>query len=423
MKTSLILTFAVCFIWVQPAAAAEPGKTTLLENSWPQWRGPDRDGVVNSAAWPDALSDNSIQQSWRIPLGPSYSGPIVSDSMVFVTESKDAEREFVRALDRTTGKQVWEASWEGAMSVPFFAKSNGDWIRSTPAFDGESLYVAGMKDVLVCLDATTGEQRWKVDFVDELQTPVPAFGFVCSPLVAGDHVYVQAGSAFCKLDKHTGKIVWRTLKDAGGMNGSAFSSPVLTKVAGREQLLVQTRERLAGIDPESGAELWSQTIPAFRGMNILTPTVFGDSIFTSSYGGKSWLYRLKNENGVLSPGEAWTNKVTAYMSTPVVINGHAYLHLQNQRFTCIDLTTGESKWTTTPFGKYWSLVANGDKILALDQRGELLLIRANPEKFEQLDSRKISEDPTWAHLAICGDEIFIRELNAMTAYRWSNGQN
>jgi len=202
------------------------------------------------------------------------------------------------------------------------------------------------------------------------------------------------------------------------MWGSAFSSPLLATVAGRRQLLVQTREKLAGLDPETGTVFWSQTIPAFRGMNILTPTVSGDTIFTSAYGGKSFLFTLKYENGELSPSETWTNKVSGYMSSPVVIGGHVYLHLQNQRFTCIDLATGTSRWTTTPFGKYWSLVANGDRILALDERGELLLIRANPEKYEQLDSRRISEEPTWAHLAVCGDQIFIRELNAMTTYLW-----
>ncbi len=108
------------------------------------------------------------------------------------------------------------------------------------------------------------------------------------------------------------------------------------------------------------------------------------------------------------------------MSTPVVINGHAYLHLRNQRFTCIDLATGESKWTTKPYGKYWSMVANGDRILALDQRGEILLIHATPEKFELVDSRKLTDDETWAHLAVAGDEVFVRELNAMTVYRWSD---
>jgi outer membrane protein assembly factor BamB len=421
MKIGIVVSLTL-LVGLSPfSRAADKADVSGAPSSWPQWRGPSRDGKVTASPnWPDRLSGDALVQTWRVPLDPGYSGPIVSDTLVFSTETKDKTREVVRALDRTTGEQRWEASWDGALSVPFFAKANGDWIRSTPAYDGESLFVAGMRDVLVCLNAGTGETRWQVDFVKELAAPVPVFGFVCSPLVDGGFVYVQAGASLCKLDKRTGKILWRSLKDDGGMYGSAFSSPFLADIAGRRQLLVQTRERLAGVDPETGAELWSQPIPAFRGMNILTPTVSGASVFTSSYGGKSFLYQLKNEGGTVSVAEAWTNKATGYMSSPVVIDGHVYLHLQNQRFTCIDLATGKTKWTTQPYGKYWSLVANGDRLLALDERGDLLLIRANSEKFELLDSRKISESPTWAHLAICGDELFIRELNAMTAYRWKN---
>ena len=106
------------------------------------------------------------------------------------------------------------------------------------------------------------------------------------------------------------------------------------------------------------------------------------------------------------------------MSTPVVIDGHAYLHLRNKRFTCVDLATGKQKWTTTPYGQYWSLVAQGDLILALDQRGELLLIHANPEKFDLLDSRKISQQETWGHLAVCGGQVFVRELQRISVFRW-----
>ncbi len=79
---------------------------------------------------------------------------------------------------------------------------------------------------------------------------------------------------------------------------------------------------------------------------------------------------------------------SGYMSTPVVIDGHAYLHLQNQRFTCINLKTGERTWTSQAFGKYWSLVAQGDRMLALDQRGVLRLIKANPKKFDLLGEIK-----------------------------------
>ena len=399
----------------EPTAERVPAATT----TWPQWRGVGRDSrLVDSAPWPDSLSPPALQQSWRVELGPSYSSPVVSGSLVFVTETADRKREVVRALDRATGAEQWQSSWEGAMTVPFFAKSNGDWIRATPAFDGQTLFVASMRDVLVAIDASNGQVRWQIDFVKELGTPLPDFGFVSSPLVVGDHLYVQAGASLCKLDKATGKLLWRALEDTGGMFGSAFSSPYLAELAGRQQLLVQTRTRLAGVDPDRGDVLWSKEIPAFRGMNILTPTTAGDAVFTSAYGGKSFLLACRRDGDKFVVDEAWTSKVTGYMSSPVVIDGHLYLHLRNRRFTCLELATGEARWTTEPYGEYWSLVANGDRILALDERGELLLIRANPLKFELLDSRKISEEPCWAHLAVCGDELFVRELHAITAFCW-----
>ncbi|MDA0832340.1 MAG: PQQ-binding-like beta-propeller repeat protein [Planctomycetota bacterium] len=388
---------------------------------WPQWRGPHRDGYVSkSETWPNRLDDETLKQSWRVPLGPSYSGPIVSDSLVFVTETENEKNETVRALDRHTGEERWSTTWKGSLSVPFFAKSNGDWIRSTPAYDGERLYVAGMRDLLVCLDAETGKTLWRVDFVDRLKSPVPAFGLVCSPLVDGDFVYVQAGAAFCKLNKLTGEIIWRALDDGGGMFGSAFSSPYLFESAGIRQILVQTRTKLASVDPESGTVLWSQEIPAFRGMNILTPIVDNNAVFTSSYGGKSFFYQMKSTDDQHAVTEKWTNKATGYMSSPVIIGGHVYLHLRNQRLTCLELATGETKWTSQPYGKYWSLVTNGEQILALDERGDLLLIRANPEKFELLDTRHVSDESTWAHLAVCGDEVFVRELNALSHFVWKN---
>ncbi|MEI6536270.1 MAG: PQQ-binding-like beta-propeller repeat protein, partial [Verrucomicrobiaceae bacterium] len=174
-----------------------------LASDWPQWRGPNRDGSVKNTKWPASLAEPSLKQAWRVELAPSYSGPIVQGNLVFTTETEDKQKEVVRALDRRTGKEVWKASWEGALSVPFFAKANGDWIRSTPACDGERLYVAGMRDVLVCLDAQSGKQVWRFDFVEKLGTELPAFGFVCSPLIDGNAVYVQAGGGICQLDKLT----------------------------------------------------------------------------------------------------------------------------------------------------------------------------------------------------------------------------
>jgi outer membrane protein assembly factor BamB len=395
-----------------------PSQAAELTGTWSQWHGPNRDCGVGGPAWPTSLGRDHLQLLWHVDLGPGYPGPIVAADRVFVAETNDRKTEIVRALDRQTGRELWKAEWPGAMTVPFMAKRNGDWIRSTPAYDGESIYVAGMRDVLVCLKVQSGKERWRVDFVEQIKTPLPDFGFVCSPLVIGDHVYVQAGAGLCKLDKHTGKILWRVLTDAGGMFGSAFSSPILAKLCGKQQLVVQTRMKLAGVEPDSGKVLWSEPIPAMLGMNIVTPTVLGDRIFTSSYGGGSRLLEIKVRGQDFQVLTVWQTPLQGYMSTPVLIDSHAYLHLRSQRFTCLDLATGKQKWTTSPYGQYWSLVAQKDRILALDQRGELLLIHATPEKFDLLDSRKVSDQETWGHLAVCGDEVFIRELNGISAYRW-----
>ena len=416
----------ICFLSqvVSFETHAQDGQSDSIDSDtkkdlWSQWRGPARDGSVRKGTvWPENLSEDSFEELWRVELGPSYSGPIVSENLVFTTETRDKKFEVVSAYDRKTGEKRWEYSWTGAMEVPFFAKANGSWIRSTPAYDGECLYVAGMRDVLVCLNADDGQLRWKVDFVEKLDTPLPQFGFVCSPLLDGDYIYVQAGAGFCKLNKKTGEIDWRTLIDGGGMQGSAFSSPIMTEIHGTKQLLVQTRNDLTGVDPADGKVIWKETIPSYRGMNILTPTVIDNKVFTSSYRNNSWMFDISAGQDTTTAKQAWTNRAAAYMSSPVVVDGHIYMHLQNQRFTCIDSKTGKTMWTTKPYGKYWSMVYNNDRILALDERGELLLIKANPQKFELIDSRKVSQSSAWAHLASDRDQVFVRSLDALVAYQW-----
>ncbi|MGI9430080.1 MAG: PQQ-binding-like beta-propeller repeat protein [Bythopirellula sp.] len=323
---SFAITSATSLPW---AVAAE---------DWLQWRGPNRDSqAASTPSWPNSLAAEHLVEQWRVPLGPSYSGPIVVGDRVFTTETREKQSEFVFAFDRRSGDEIWSASWPGAMQVPFFANANGSWIRATPACDGKRLFVAGMRDVLVCLDVASGDELWRVDFVQRYGTPLPGFGFASSPLVVGQHVYVQAAQSLVKLDASSGETVWRSAVDTASGYNSPFSSPTIGTLAGREQILLQTRTALKGIDPISGDELWSQDIQAFRGMNILTPTVYQDSVFTSAHSGRAQLWRVANPTG--QPGavnELWSSKAQAYMSSPVVIGDHLYLHLKNQRLSCLN---------------------------------------------------------------------------------------
>ncbi len=419
MSPRFLSTLAVvscAFLLPPPAAADEHGP-------WPQWRGPDRDGKVGGPAWPGTLDAASLERMWRVPdLGPSYAGPIVGPERIYTVETFEERDEIARAYDRQTGELLWSTRWTGAMSVPFFAARNGSWVRSTPAFDGERLYVGGMRDLLVCLDAATGEVVWRCDFVERLGTELPDFGLVCSPLIDGEHLYLQAGASLAKLDKRSGEILWRSLVDDGGMHGSAFSSPVIGELAGRRQLVVLTRALLAGVDPDSGDVLWERPVKAFRGMNILTPLVTGDAVFTAPYGGKAQKITVTAADGAFTTEVAWTHRTHGYMTSPVEVDGHVYFFSRANRFVCIDLATGEPAWISPNTGDtYWSLVAQGDRILALNDRGTLRLLAADPEAFRVLGEVEVADAETWAHISVAGDTIVIREQNALSSFRWSDG--
>lgn len=421
MKTLFAFSF-VLSVWISssmPGRAEEPGQ------DWNQWRGPNRDSKVDSK-WPTSLSESNLNKVWSKPFGPSYSGPIVLKDTVFTTETKDKRSEVVTALDAVTGEKKWSAEWQGAMTVPFFASKNGSWIRSTPATDGERLYVAGIKGLMVCLDIKTGKELWKLNFSNRYKTQPESFGHVCSPLIIAEEmdnaIYIQCAAGFLKLNRLTGEEIWRSLDDGGGMmTGGAFSSPVVATLDGQKQIVVQTRTLLAGVDLKTGKVFWKQKVPAFRGMNILTPSVLGNQVFTSSYNNKSYGYTIARKGDGFQSTEKWSSPMRAYMSSPVVVNDHAYLHLQNRQIACFDLETGENKWVSKNrkrFGDYWSMISNGKQILALDSGGVLYLMNANPDQFELVGKVKLGTDDSWAHLAVVGNKVFVRGIKSLAVYQW-----
>ena len=406
---------------------------SALSEDWTQWRGSNRDGVVGGKEWPATLNQSNLNQKWRVKLGSSYSGALLDKDTVYVTESvgpKKGVYEFdtVQALDRVTGKIKWKQQWPGTgkWNVTWPGRVNGAWIRSTPALANGKLFVAGMHDRLLCLEAKTGKKLWEIDFPKKFKTPIPGFGCVCSPMVDGKFVYMQAGASFCKIEQDSGKIIWRTMKDTGGLRGGGFSSPVITTLDGKRQILLQARTELTGIDVNSGAVLWKKQVKSFRGMNILTPLPYENGVYTSTYRYGSFFYSIKKGNESWIADEKWKNgsKSSAYMASPVLFEGHAYLLIQDGNFACYNLKTGKECWRSEKrfgsgrHGMYMSLVRQEDRILGLDQGGNLHLIKASPKEFQLIDSRKVSEQSTWAHLAVSGDQVAVRELNGIALYDW-----
>jgi outer membrane protein assembly factor BamB len=407
MRLSILLLLA------PPAILSAADRLT-----WTQWHGPTRDCSTPGTAFPDRLT--SLQQSWRVELGPSYSGPIVLADRVIVTESPDDKTEAVRALDRESGKELWSVRWAGGQPVHELARERGTWMRATPASDGESIFVPGMRDTLVCLDAKSGTERWRVDFVKKFKTPLPMFGMASSPQVDGEAVYTLAAGGVVRVNGRTGEVEWRTVTDDPKEEGGATSSVVEGTVAGRKMVVALNRKTLALLDPNTGTALWKQTTPAYRNTTTVTPVLVGQAgIFISMIAGRSMRFDVTASGDKVSARRTWDTSQTAYMSTPVRVGDYLYAHLESRRLACVDTKTGRAKWTTDPtFGEYVSFAVRGDRLLGLDQKGVLYLIHATPEKYDLLDQRKISDQDTWAHLAVCGDEVFVRDLKGVTAYRW-----
>ncbi len=401
------------------------GTTTKIDptsnqksSEWNQWRGPFRDGHLHQdEKWPNDWK--GLEKQWSIELNPGYSGPILSGDYVYTCES-NKENEVVRCINRETGKMIWQQHWQGGMKVPDYAAANGDWIRSTPIVDSDSIYIGGMRDFLICLDKSDGKIRWQIDFAQIYKSTLPLFGMVSSPLIVDDYLMTYAGGGIVAINKKTGKIAWRTVIDSDRLEGGATSSMITTQINGQMVLIALYRKLFAGIAPDSGKILWKQEIPAYRGTTTITPVLLEKNrIFISMYSGRSMVFEITQENQKWKCQRQWDNNRLCYMSTPVLIKDHLFAHLQTNRLACLSAKDGKLRWLSDQtFGQYLSFVANQDQLIALDQKGILYLIRANPEKWELLDKKIVSDQETWSHLAVRGNELYIRDLKSLTKWKW-----
>lgn len=401
--------FLICLAGITPdlPAIAADGQT------WNQWRGPQRNGQ-----WPGELpqSLSNLELGWERPFQPSYSGPICDGELVFTSETVDDKFERIVALELDTGNVRWETQWEGAIQVPGYAAANGSWIKSTPALSEDALVILGMRDQVVCLDPETGDIRWQVDLAQRFGARRPPFGGVCSPLIHDQAVYVMGGGATLKLSLADGSTIWRTLADEGDED-DALSSPIIATIDGKLQLVVQTRTRLCGVDLADGSLLWAQRIEAYRNMNILTPLVIGDRVFTAAHSGEAHCFEINCEGNRWVAEEVWSQRAQAYMSSPISDGNTVYMHMKNERMTALDLDSGEILWTSQPLGKYQSLVYSDSKILVLNSRGELLAVEANRDRFRLIDQAKVAND-SWAYLGIFDGGLLVRDLNSLKVYRF-----
>ncbi len=392
----------------------------LVQAQWPQWRGPHRDGVVPKGSVPAAWPAKATLK-WKQAVGEGYSSPIVADGRVYVHSRKDPE-EIVTALDLASGKPVWTERYQSAVNKNKYAAEMSKGPFSTPLVAGGRVFTLGTTAVLSAFDAATGAVKWRKDWSKEIDMSKLFTGTAMSPIIDGGllivHVGDDRGGAFRALDPATGTEKWSLPG-----HGPGYASPIVATFSGTRQLITMTDKAVVGVDAASGKQLWQIAFPDEWNENIVTPVVAGDVLVVSGTRKGTFGYRIEKKGTAFAATQAWHNTdVPMYMSSPIVDGTFVYGFSSKKKgqVFCIDAKTGTVKWATEGrAGTNAAIQSAGADLLVLTTEGDLIVVKRNPEKYEELRRYKVAEGQTWAHPVLLGREVVIRDGDSVAVWSLS----
>lgn len=416
---------------------------------WPQWRGPNRDGVWDADGIVDQLPTGQLPLKWSVEVGPGYNGPTVASGRVFVMDRQTAPEESERVLcfDSKTGNLIWQHTYAAPYTISYRAGP-----RASVTIDGNRAFAVGAMGHFHCLDATSGKVIWKRDLNTEYSIEMPVWGIAASPIIYKNLVIQQVagsdGACMVAFEKESGQEVWRALNERAG-----YSSPILIQQAARDILVCWTGESLSGLDAGKGNLVWTHPmLPSRMPIGIGSPVMDGENIFVSSFYDGSLMVRAEpnsvqsnliwraqgvDEKNTAAKSVQLSDSITeqdgpygvhAMIGTSILQEGFVYAVDSYGEFRCLDATNGKRVWedlTAVPRNRWATIhmVRQADRVWMFNERGELLLTKLSPKGLEILARSQLIE-PTrvqlnrrdgvcWAHPAFAEKCVFARNDNRL----------
>jgi outer membrane protein assembly factor BamB len=385
-----------------PAPAPTAPATAI---SWPGFRGPYRDGLVSGVRVGTDWGTAPPVALWRRPIGPGWSSFAVAGDLLYTQEQRGDE-EIVSAYRVSTGEPVWMHK----DAARFYETNGGAGPRATPTLDGGRVYSLGATGILNVLDAMSGRVVWSRDAAAATGAPLPIWGFSGSPIVTDGSVIVALGGVLAAFDLATGGPRWQ----AG--SGDGYSSPHLATIAGVPQILLVGSTGTVSVAAD-GKPLWSHAWPAGSGV-VVQPGVMpnGDLLFGNTSGLRRVAFTRAADGW--SGAEGWTsNGLKPYFNDFVVHKGHAY-GFDGAILAAVNLQDGVRAWKGGRYGQgQLVLLPDQDVLLVLSEEGELVLVRATPERFMEITRAPGITGKTWNHPVVVGDLLLVRNGEEMAAFR------
>ncbi len=417
-----------------------PGHTPAAR--WPQWRGPTSQGLVEQPqlgpSWPSAKP----RLLWEATVGGGWSSPVVADGRVFIND-RIHNRERVVALDLLTGKQLWAVEHDVDFDPHAVGRRHGNGPKSTPVVSDGKVYSLGIAGWLECLDAATGRREWHVHYPAEYGerepladgrayvngetnvivpvgngqgAPVPLFGYTGSLVSHGELLISPVGGARAgtiqAFHKDTGRVVWRALDE-----NVSYSSPIIANLVGVWQLVAMTGPRVVGLELATGKLLWSHAFQIQYDESIATPVVSGDRVLVTGDGHPLTALEITAPAGRWNARVAWENdELTSYIASPVVHAGHVYGTHSAGHFACVRVTDGQTAWTGERHGFYCAPLVESQRIIALNEQGELLVLAADASAYRMLAKHELFDTATWTSPAVAASRLVLRGFQRLRCF-------
>lgn len=435
MKTDMkwLLRLVVCISFVLAVVSA-------LADDWPQWLGPQRDGVWRESGILEKFPPDGPEVLWRAEVGAGYSGPAVANGRIYLTdrllkpEESNPDNPFERGIiqgvervlcfDEKTGDVLWAHSYDCPYNISY---PSGP--RATPVIDDGRVYSLGAEGHLKCLDAQSGEPVWSRQFKEDLGAETPMWGFAAHPLIDGERLICIVGGkdqVAVAFNKHNGEVIWKALS----ASEPGYAPPMIYESGGKRQLIIWHPEALNSLNPETGELYWSQARKVKSGLTVPTPRKWNNLLFVTSFYDGPMMMQLKKEEPTAKllwkgegKNESRTDGLHSIISTPFIEEGYIYGVCSYGQMRCLNAKTGQRIWMSLEpvIGEEarWAnafLIKQGKRFFVANEQGDLIIARLSPDGYEEIDrahlieptNRAMARQVVWSHPAFANRCVVMR---------------
>jgi outer membrane protein assembly factor BamB len=400
-----------------------------LADDWPQWRGPQRDGISHETGLLKEWPKDGPKLLWQVKdIGRGYSTPSVVSDKLYLLANEGLDNEFVEALSVKDGKRLWSTRL-GKVGSPD-QQPNFPAARSTPTVDGKVLYALGSDGDLACLETDSGKVIWRKNLSTDFHGKVCTWAYAESPLIDGETLVCTPGgkeATLVALNKKTGEVIWKSAVPGG--DEAEYASVVTAEVDGNKQYVQLLQNGVVGVDAKTGKFLWRN--PKIRGpynASIPTPVAYQNYVYGAAAGGGGGLVKLKAKDGGCEAEQVYFSaKMPTAIGGAVKVGNFLY-GCTGQALLCLEFTTGGIKWQERSIAPASLCCADG-RLYLHSEEGDVALVEATADGYHEKgrftppdQPKRINEmEKAWAYPAVANGRLYIRDHDRLWCYDVKGG--